>query len=247
MKAEERENLKKNELNEMLLESAPTYIKENKNKIIMIAMSLVAIVCLYYYFQNLNYEARQAIINNSDMAISERYVAQNVVANSSQKALSEKNLELLKPYQIDTVQDTLDSVATDDDFAAMALYQKAEIARAKIYFAGKTFSPADKTKALDDSEKLYTELSGYSNSFFATGQGQLGLGLIAEERGQWDKATKIYQGIIADKKLANTAFPGLALGRLDIMDELKESKVEFAEDPQGPELPAEITTPTDMP
>jgi hypothetical protein len=142
------------------------------------------------------------------------------------------------PYKIDVVDQTLGSIISEKDFGMMALYQKAELERSRLFFGDKPLTQDEKSKILETATQYYQDLQqNYADNFFAVGNGQLGLGLIAEEKADFAQAQKIYQDMVNNKLLANTGFPGLAQGRLQALEELKDSSVEFTPDPQGPELP----------
>jgi hypothetical protein len=87
MKSEERDNLKKNELDEVIFSEAPAYIRENKNRIITITLVVFFAIFGYYYIQNLNHQSRQIAISNIDSAVSGRYQVQNQAAGNAASAL----------------------------------------------------------------------------------------------------------------------------------------------------------------
>ena len=84
-------------------------------------------------------------------------------------------------------------------------------------------SPTDKEQLCEEAETIYERIKQrYPGNATAVGMASFGLGLLAEERGEQDKAKEIYEGIVSEEEglLAGTVYPIQAQKRLKVLDEV---------------------------
>ena len=105
-----------------------------------------------------------------------------------------------------------------------ALLQKAEAIRSELYFANIEFSKQERLELCDRAEKVYQQvLRDYPKRPIGVGMARIGVGLLAEERRQWDQAKQSYETIIAEKEtlFAGTIFPLQAQQRLSLLEDIQ--------------------------
>jgi tetratricopeptide (TPR) repeat protein len=97
-----------------------------------------------------------------------------------------------------------------------------------------------RNRALEESASAYRQLAeDYANDSRARGNALLSLAVIAEERGNFDRAEEIYNQLKSDPAFAGTVFAESASEALDRLEDLREEIV-FAPAPPPPPEPAEV-------
>lgn len=236
MRAEDRHRLKTNELAQKLSE-LPEYLGKH-SKTISIVLATAVVVCVVGYFwrsaQNKAYLRQNEAFQELFPQIAQ---AQNNAATAAQdpKAQSETN-----SYTIDAILGTLANVSAKTQgtpLGMMALLQQADLKRSELYYSNRLLSDEERENICRTAESLYNQiLSQYPNYPQALGTAKLGLALVAEDRGDWEKAKAVYEDILAetDGKLAGTSFPLLAQKQLRRIDEIAIS-IEFPDIEPEPE------------
>ena len=129
-------------------------------------------------------------------------------------------------YNPSSVLDSLQNLSTDAKGTGVgmtALMQQAELKRSELYYTNRKLTDEMRNGICQEAETLYNQiLQEYGDYAVAVGTAKLGLALVAEDRGEWDKAKKAYQEILAeqDGKLAGTTSPLQAKRRLRKRDEM---------------------------
>jgi hypothetical protein len=223
MKAEERHRLKTNELAQKLSE-LPDYLRKH-SKYITIGIAVVVVVCVAGGFwwsarkkgqQSRNEELQSLFPQITQVQILAVRVAQDPGAKPTSGT----------SYNTSSVLGSLQNLSTDAKGTGVgmtALLQQAELKRSELYYTNRELTDAMRDGICREAETLYNQiLQQYGDHAVAVGTAKLGLALVAEDRGQWDKAKKAYQEILAEQagKLAGTTYPLQAKRRLRKIDEI---------------------------
>ncbi len=241
MKAEERHRLKTNEL-DMKLSELLKYVSGPGKKYlvggIIVLLALIAGSLMFSNFKSARQDQSWLLQSylqvrqlNWDKAVQQSRLG--AAGNASQIApasyTSEELAELLEELS-DQAQGTAVGMT--------ALLQSAETLRSRLYMEPQYISETQKQEICDSAEKKYNEvLSKYSSNPMAAGAAQLGLAILAEDRGDWKKARELYQKITADAdgKLVHTVYSAQAARRLKLLDDIAV-EINFAA------VPVEIPT-----
>lgn len=233
MKAEERHELKTNELAEWLA-NLPQWCRDNLKTIIYVAAAalIVAMSGLWYWY-NKNIETARRHIELTEMVSKVAQVKPQIAQAASQGTDSS--------YVLIQVADNLQAIAEktrDDQAAALALIKRGHALRSEVH---------NRLGAVDDSElemQMETARQSYRQALqkaaghpTLTSMAKLGLGLCAEELGDFETAARIYHQMLEDPAIEGTAATAQARYRLEIMDYYRQPVV-FAEPEPEPAEPA---------
>ena len=241
MKSDDRHKLKTNELADSLGD-IPVFFREYGSRIAIVAVLAIAVVFgLWQWVANARASRQEQIDSlQSIMVNREKSQKQAVEQARLQADDSESEQVIDESTNVDSVElamqlSQLAAKASDGPVGMMAILQEAQAIWSQIFFSAKPFSDAEKEQLCVQAEKVYQKLqSKYAQQPVAVASAQIGLGLIAENRGQWDHAREIYQKVIANKKLAGTLFPRQAQSRLDIIEYINRPVIFSAEPPEEP-------------
>jgi hypothetical protein len=128
--------------------------------------------------------------------------------------------------------------------AALALIKRAEALRMELHYRPGAVTQQELTTQISQAEAAYTEAirkSSADQSLIATAE--LGLGLCAEELGNFDKAKQIYQDIVANKNLKGVVALASAEYRLKTMDDYRQ-KIVFKPAPPAAASATQTSTAT---
>jgi len=241
MKSDDRHKLKTNELADSLGD-VPAFLREYGSRIGIIAiLALVVVFGLWQWVANARVR-KQEQINNLQTIMVQREKSQKQAIEQARLQADDKNAE----QPIDTSTDVngselamqlsqLAAKTSDASVGMMAMLQEAQAIWSQMFFSARPLSDEEKENLCAQAEKVYQQLqSKYARQPVAVASAQIGLGLIAENRGQWDQAGQIYQKIIADDTLTGTVFPRQAQSRLDIIDDIKRPVIFSQEPPAKP-------------
>ncbi|MBN1764226.1 MAG: hypothetical protein JW860_03130 [Sedimentisphaerales bacterium] len=241
MKSEERHKLKANELKETI-----EYLKDffSRHGTLIFSIVIITLVALWggnWLLKSRNVEKIEQY-NDLQLAISQIYSFQQNAA----KAARNPSMDSSYSNTPDNIINSLNLLTRDDTTAVgmMALLQQAETIRSQILFS-QQLSEDEKAQLCDRAEKIYDHvIMQYPHEVRAVGWAQTGKGIIAEERGQWDQARKIYEDIALNQGefYAGTIFPVQARKRLEILDELKNPVI-FLPVPPEPMITPVFETP----
>jgi len=215
-----RHELKTNELADWIVH-LPDFLRRNWAQIAGMALIIVALLVIPIFkrtrhnaAQNRGAETTQLIqkisqektmaVRNQSTGILEAQSQLLVVANSLEAAANKAK----NPYS-----------------GALALIKRAEALRADLHYQPGHVERPTVVAQISQAKKAYKlaiEKAQGNNTLI--GMAKIGLGLCAEELGNFDDARQIYQEIAADTDFAGTPFPAQAQLRLEVMD---DSRVKF--------------------
>ena len=242
MKAEERHHLKENWLATQLTH-APEYLKTHGQKLLSVVLIVVlALVAAYWgwnYIVSARRQADQELQNKIQRMHAEwSMAAQNAQAGLQPNAATPAANPTYKPESYASAFNDLAQKRSGSPMAALALLEQATAIRSELIFSSEPITPEQKNEILKKAEDIYkTALDKYPNDLMVQGRANLGLGLIAEDRGDFDGARKIYQQVADNKSLVNAVWPIEARQRLGNLDKIKDP-VEFAPPAPKPVAPA---------
>jgi len=228
MKSEHRHELKTNELAEWL-GNLPQWSKDNLTTIIIASAVIVTAVIFYVwsiYSKKAIAEEQLEFTNLLNQLSSSK--TQVLQAQSQGRDLS---FILLQPANNLA---TFAQNTNNDQMAALALIKRAEALRTELHYRPGTVSQQDLTEQINKAEAAYTEAirkSSANQSLIAAAE--FGLGLCAEELGNFEKAKQIYQDIVTNPNLEGIVAVAAAEHRLKTMDDYKQ-KVIFKPAPPPP-------------
>ncbi len=233
MNSEERHNLHKNELEEVI-EDMPEMLKKHwigiAAVVLLVIVVLVSWTALKHTVQKNKKENNQALAK----VLVSRSQSQVASAGNSENYNTAAEVSNLAAYA---------QKAVGTDAGANAMIQQANTIMSELYFSTNYITADDKNTICENAAKVYQAVADkYSKNPVALCQSQIGLASIAAELGQWEKAQDIYNSIIAKKdELANTPFPAMAQTRLSQIEKLEKIEpIEFAPAPE-PEAAIENT------
>lgn len=231
MKAKHRHELKTNELAEWI-NHAPQYLRKNAKTIIGVIIILIAIFTwpVLTKMRIRSEEKRNAEVTK----VIEQLTRNKMTAISSRMQNTGTSGSLLAPA---AALKTAAAETKNSSLAALALIKQGEALRADLHYKAGSIDTetirsniAQATKAYQLAIKKAKDKPGQAQ---LTAMAKFGLGLCAEELGEFDKATKIYQQITADAQFEGTVVPAQAQMRLDAMPDNKTRFV-FVDAPVPP-------------
>lgn len=242
MKSQRRHELKSNELVEFI-DSIPGFFRDNAKLIIYVTVVVVAVVVVGYlkYYQRREQNIQRQIRASQLLSKLPMDKLTAVQAAASNQDISGRILETASSLE------KLAEKGPADQLSALALIKQAEALRAELHYRPTSLEPQAVRQQIDRAEKLYEkalQLTRQRNNDKLAAMAKLGLGLCAEEIGEYDRAKQIYTEITETPEYEGTVFPPQAKRRLEIMDDFKD-EVYFAAapEPQEPELAPVVEQP----
>ncbi len=231
MKAKHRHELKTNELAEWI-NHAPQYLRENAKMIIGFIIILIAIFTWPALTKmRIRSEERQ---NAEITQFIEQLARNKMTAISSRMQNTGASGSLLAPAE---ALKTAASETKNPSLAALALIKQGEALRADLHYKTGSINTETIRNNIAQATKAYQQAikkaKGKPGEAQLTAMAKFGLGLCAEELGEFDKAAKIYQQITADAQFEGTVVPVQAQLRLDAMPDNKTRFV-FVDAPVPP-------------
>ena len=111
------------------------------------------------------------------------------------------------------------------ELAALALIKRGEALRADLHYHDTEVQMEIVRSQIEQARKAYEKaLERCRDNSTLQAMAEFGLGLCAEELGEYEKAAEIYEQIAAEPDFEGTVFPVRANARLEGMD---DSRVEF--------------------
>lgn len=220
MKAERRQELRTNDLAQQI-DHAGDYMKQNAATLATIVIVATAVVAAgFWYMQNQKNTRMDAWAKISQRASIIDTAAEPV---DKYKAVAEENL---------------DPALTIQAYLKTAQAAYTELGKAKA--AGK--EPAKNFAQI--AEDAYTKVLGMATAPLTIGQATIGLGLLAEDKGDFAKAKEYYKKVIDDTRFADSAIKTQAEFRYNNMDRWA-SAVVFAAPPPPASQPV-VADPSGM-
>lgn len=237
MKSDHRHELKTNELADWIAHF-PQWFKDNGKTIVGVTAVLVLAIAVYgwnRYSNNVLDVRHRAGFTQELMQFGglKRQVYQDAMDGQDSSVLLHQSAGSLA---------TLAGEASGDLMAALALIKRAEALRAELHYQKGEIARENVTGQIEQARASYEQAvakaAGYPS---LTSMARHGLGLCEEELGNLDQAKQIFQGIVADERLAGTVGQAAAQQRLaGVMQYTRE--IAFAKAPE-PVAPADILPP----
>jgi tetratricopeptide (TPR) repeat protein len=232
MKADERHELKTNELAEWLA-NLPQWCGENLRTIAYAAAAVVIVTLSgLWYWYNKNIETVRRRIELTDMI--------GKVAQVKQQIIQAHSEGMDASYVLIQVADNLQAMAQktrDDQAASLALIKRGQALRSELLNRLGAVGPAEAESQTEQARQSYEQaLQKAPDNPTLAAMARLGLGLCAEESGDFDAARTIYREMTEDPALEGTAARAQAGYRLAVMDNYSLPFV-FAQPPPEPAEP----------
>jgi len=249
MRAEERHKLKTNELAESLSE-LPDYLRQHGNKILTGVIIILVLVLGFFWWRNAQASAREENIARLNDLLAQKTLLQGLTVQQAQ--MEKSNDEQSLPYNAADLAGGFKAVAekaAGNPMALIAMKEQAEALRSQLLYSSQPITDEQRKTLCTQAEGIYEQMkNGFPNSSQALGIANLGLALLAEEQGNWDKAREIYQQMVADgqTRLAGTMYPVQAQLRLKRIDEISQP-IEFPLPSIAPVVPTEPTATSSEP
>jgi len=233
MRPQERHELKTNELAEWLF-NLPQQIKENLRIIIPAAGGIVLIIILawwYWYYKGEESARKQIELTN--------LVSQ--VSQDKAQIVQSQGKEADSSYVLITTADNIQTAAQNagsNQAAALALIKRAEALRAELHYRPGTIEQQEIATQMDKAKASYNQaIEKAAGNPSLTAAAKFGLGLCAEDLGNFEDAKKIYGEITTEAKFGGTTAAAQAKERLDMMGDYQQ-KIEFKPAPKPAAAPA---------
>ena len=230
MKAEHRHELVTNELADWI-GNLPNFIKENIRPIIGVILILLGLG--FWLFRNTQKVAAE---NKGQIGISERIVSLNQtkfnVLYSSTQGMDASPMLIQATRQLES---QLEKVKDNVNLTAFILIKCAQALRTDLHYQPRILGAGDIETQIKEAQGLYQqaiETAPDNPALVATAK--LGLGLCAEELGDFDTAKQIYSDLTQNEDYSSTVSAHQAQIRLEIMDDYK-TDVKFAKAPPKPQ------------
>jgi len=123
---------------------------------------------------------------------------------------------------------------------ALALIKRGEALRSDLHFRNSDVEPAEIKSYIEQARKAYNsaieKAKGNPGGMVFEAMANFGLGLCAEELGDFKQAKKIYESIVSQADYEGTVYPSQAQLRLESMDDSR-GKFVFVSEPVTSEVP----------
>jgi tetratricopeptide (TPR) repeat protein len=217
MKAEHRHELKTNELAQ-ILSNLPKWAKENVRMIVYFAV-VITLFAGWYFWGKYRKKAN----------VSERLRFTQLVMQLDRYKINtiagiEKNQD--NSFALVSIADKFRNFARNtknDDIAALAYIKRGEALRSEIYYRQKPVDQQYLKEQTTKAKKAYEmAITKAQENPTLLASANYGVGLCAEELGNFDKAKEIYNQIVQNEKYAGTVTVASAEHRLKVMDDYKK-------------------------
>ncbi len=228
MKSSDRHKLKSNELADSLVE-LKDYLNTHSSQIVAVLIGILVVILAFFWWQNSRQEQHIQQMASLQASMVNADIAQNQAVSYALDPKT-KGAAPYKPAQITSQLGLLADDNAGTAIGALALLKRGDIIRSKLYFSQQPFTDKEKNALQNQAQGIYERvIKEYAKFPVIAGQAKLGLAMLAEQRGQWDKARQLYEQLASDKdkSLAGTVIPFQANERLQILPEIK-TPVKFA-------------------
>ncbi|MBE0537139.1 MAG: tetratricopeptide repeat protein [Phycisphaerae bacterium] len=235
MDAEHRHELKKNELADWIAHF-PDFVRRNLRTIIGVVLIVTAGV-VYVYGKSIRGEA-QAQQQAEAISLIEQFNMSKLNAiQNQQQDIDSGDVIMIAANRLEMGVDNTKS----PQISAMLLIKHGEALRADLHYRAAEMDADIVGQRVKEARQAYEKalLLAEGNATL-TAMARFGLGLCAEEVGEYITAEEIYNGIIADADYAATVFPAQARQRLDNM---QDNQMQFTFAATAPKPEAAAATP----
>ncbi len=218
MKSEHRHELKSNELADWLTH-LPQWSKENLNTILIVIAAIVVVAGFYGW---------RAVSKKTQSGEHEKFttLVDDVLFKKSQ-ILSQPGSDLSFLLINNAVElEKFAGTTGNKNIAAFARIKAADAVRSELQYRNEIISQKDLVEKINRAKKNYADaIAEKPSDKTIKGLAEFGLGLCAEELGEFEEARKIYNGILENADYAGTITVSKAQLRLSIMDDYKQDIV----------------------
>ncbi|MBN1974521.1 MAG: hypothetical protein JW787_12855 [Sedimentisphaerales bacterium] len=219
MKSEHRHELKTNEL-AAWLNNFPQWCKENIGTIIIVAAAIV-VVAGYFGWKSISQNVQSGEHEEFTAMVDRLVNAKAEIAMASQS--SDMSFDMLIQAK---EMEKFAARTGNNNIGALALVQAADAIRTELLFRPSTISKEDLEEKINEAKTLYAQaIEKSTKNSTVMALATLGLGLCAEELGNFDEAKKIYTDIVTNPVYDGTAAVSKADLRLNTMDNYKQDIV----------------------
>ena len=226
MKAEHRHELVTNELADWI-GNLPNFIKQNIRPIIGVILILLGLG-----FWLVRSTQKIATETKGQIGISERIVGLNLA--KSQILYSKSQGIDISPVLIQTarqLEQGIEKAKDNANLTALTLIKQAQALRTDLHYQPRIVDARDIESQTKQAQSLYQQAVEVSvGNPTLTAMAKFGLGLCAEELGDFDTAKQIYSELTGNDDYSPTVSAHQAQIRLKIMNDYK-SNVKFAKAP----------------
>lgn len=234
MDAEHRHELKTNELAQFI-SNAPKLIRENVMPIVGVVLIIAALVT-WPTFTRMRTEA-ETKEKAQGTATMERLGQNKVLAIQGRLQAAELSTSML--LLADSMKKVADGAKTWQ-VAALALIKRGETLRTDLHYKAAMVDPDVLKNRIEQAKTSYEQAiikaEGNPEGAVFIAMAQFGLGLCAEEVGDFNEAANIYRMILATVEFKGTIPAAQAKLRLETMADKVASFV-FVDAPKAPEMP----------
>ena len=201
MKSEHRHELKTNELAEWL-GNLPEWFKDNLITLIVLAAAVIifaGFMAWRFHSRNVRSGEHQEFTNMVDntSGIQAEIVRQ-------QNARQSTDMSYLLLTQAKDLQNFATGIQ-NNNIAAFAYIKGADAIRSELHYSRDTVSKDYLTDQINKAKSIYTEaMEKFPSNNTIRALATFGLGLCAEELGDFDEARKVYSGILENTDFAGT-------------------------------------------
>ena len=246
MDAEHRHELKTNELAAWMMHF-PEWSRRNASTLIGVVL-IIAAAAVYVYGKKIRSQGRLEKQAESVSLVEQYDITKQQVITKQQQNMQTGDDIMIAANRLEMAVDK----AVSREVSALLLIKQGEALRADLHYRPEEVDVEIMENRINEARQAYEKalpLAEGNPTLLA--MARFGLGLCAEELGDYIRAEEIYNGIIADAGFAATVFPAQARGRLDNMQD-NRMKFEFvaaptpepaAATPLVPVTPGAVTPP----
>ena len=236
MKSEHRHELQTNELADWIA-NFPDYIRKNFRTILGIVLITAGIG---YYFINRNVHGRADFKQQNDITALIEGIGQKkgvVIQNQMQTGFGDTSSLLVSANSLEKAANE----AQNPLLSALAFIKRAETLRTELHYSWGEPADQDIVRQIEQAKKAYENAIEKARGNIGREQliamARFGLGLCAEEVGDFEEAAAIYQEIAANPDFEGTVFGARARFRLDTLEGSRENFIFVkAPIPAAPEI-----------
>ncbi len=243
MKSEHRHELQTNELAEFISQ-LPEYLKKNARTIIAIVLILAGVISW-------------PILNKKKAAslTKEQIETTNLITQMERGKIESRNAgpaDFSGAFLISaSALEKVAGQAKNDATKALALIKRGQAFRTDLHYKGEEVEKEVVASHIKQARAAYKKaLTVAKGNKTLTAMANFGLGLCAEELGQYGKAAEIYKKIAANADFTGTVYPLRAEHRLAIMGDhtdkfffAKAPEPAYTDDMDFPELLFDMSKP----
>ena len=224
MDSEHRHELKTNELADWI-GHAPDFIRKNYMQILG---GILVIIGIFWWMGELKRKENKFIKKAAPTTelIEQLPQSKVAIAQAEDSAASDTLIGLAGSLE------TAAGKAATNSAAALVMIKRAEALRTELHYKAEELDAAAVSSQIEIARGIYEQaLKKAEGNPSLEAMATYGLGLCAEEVGDYDKASEIYNSIVSNEDFAGTVFTVKAQVRLNTMVD-NQMKFVFADSPE---------------